>query len=255
MKSMEAEGFSGNLPTGEVLREIARQNPDFDLSNYGFKSFSELCEIALKTGIVEMVYVNGNWHYVKFTTVIEDNIEEIESDKAPIVASDFALQPEPTRTDVDIIRTWVELKLTGNRNTCIRLPSYEDRNKIYKSMLKCLKNNNSNEISLAKLADLVYEDLPYSEMLSQPACFKIIYTLYRAGIFVCSQSFNTMNPIIQRLVVYSDEGEAYDDQFVINMLRLYKRETGKYINSSVWSELLYDSNYKTDKVNALVKQL
>lgn len=255
MKSMEAEGFSDNLPVGEVLRVISRQNPDFDLPSYGFKSFIELCEAAHQVGVVDLGYVNGNWHHIKFTAVAEIKDEELKPDKSPIVASGFVTQPNQTITDIETIRNWIEYKLTGNRNICVKLPSYEDRNKIYRSMLKCLKKNDSDEIQLAKLADLVYEDLPYSEMLLQPACFKIIYTLYRAGIFVCSQSFNSMNPIIQSLVVYSDDGEAYDDLFVIQLLRQYKRETGKYIDLNVWSELLFGSNHKIDKLNTLAKQL
>lgn len=255
MKSLESEGFSENLLAGDVLREIARQNPDFDLINYGFKAFSDLCNAAQHDGLVEMIYVDENWHYLKFTKAVIKEIEKTKSDDAPIVTSNFAIQPEPTTNEIETIKNWIEHKLTGNRTTTISLPSYDYRIKIYKSMLKSIHNNVEEETTLAKLADIVYDDLPYSNELSQAVCFKILYTLYRAGIFVCLQSINPMNPIIQRLNIYSDDGESFDDQFVINLLRQYKRETGKYINHSIWNDLFYGLNNKTDKISSLAKQL
>jgi uncharacterized LabA/DUF88 family protein len=236
IKTLESKG--NNINSGaSVIQMIQRLNPDFDFATYGFQTFKELCERARAANLIEIEH-NG----VIFNLKLRAGTEP--SPVATIIAKDIDNSCESISAG---IRKWFESKLN------VLLPNEMEREMIYEELFN-VNIDETEGIPLLELANKVKYKVSKSDVAKR-ASYKILYSLYRAGCFSCSQGDTPFNPIVHGLRVPRNEKQMLDKKFIENNIRLYIREYKTNPAPEVWSHLFFGSNLKTDLIKDITRSV
>ena len=255
INSLTTDGGNPNLEVGNVVRELNRQNSDFDVRNFGFISFKQMCEEAQKQNVIKMIFKGESWHHIVLPEE-EKAVPVLQEIPAPIKP----VKPETSKEDAlienaNVLFTWIENKMSGLKDQKIHLPSFDERLDIYSG----LHFVDDQDYNLNDLSYKIYNEVRDSAGLSQQAIYKTLYSLYRGGAFSCSPGESPMNPIIRGMAVYSDDRQKVldnlEEKFVSNTMRVYRGETGHILDAQIWSRALYQTTEKAELLNTWIRQI
>ena len=251
---LTSKDHNTEIEAGIVVRELARQNPDFESREFGFVSFRQMCEEADKMGLVKMVFKDNVWHNLRLPDTkdplkmhMSDAVEPMPVNFVPLLE----VKEQDLKTKADILLNWIEKKLTGNKPLKISLPTFEERTNVYRT----LRDFGDREKTMGELSKIIFDEIKFSSSLTEKSIFKILYSLYRGGVFSCSQGTSSMNPIIKGLVVAPDEGEVFEESFVTSTMKVYKYETGYDLDAETWSQVLYGTTEKADTLGQWIRKI
>lgn len=255
INSLTTNGRNPELEVGNVVRELNRQNSDFDVRNFGFVSFRQMCEEAELQKIIKMIFKNDVWYHILLPEAVKE-VPTVAEIPAPVeTTKPVILEKEESVDTAASLRSWIENKMSGLKEQKIHLPSFEERLDIYSG----LHFIDDQDYNLKDLSYKIYNEVRDSAGLSQQAIYKTLYSLYRGGAFSCSPGESPMNPIIRGMAVYSDEKdkitEYLEEKFVSNSMRVYRGETGHILDAQTWSKAIYNSTEKTELMNTWIRQI
>ena len=133
----------------------------------------------------------------------------------------------------------------------IKLPSQTDRLQIYRQLKEILVDLQS--VSLIELSNQVAGALKNKDI--DRSVYKILYSLYRANCFTCSQGESTFNPVINAFQAPVKDPKELDRFLIGNSMRSYKREVKKPIVPSDWSEVFFKSDSHSEYVKEIFDSL
>lgn len=237
LKVLEAKGGEG-VVSAAVIPTMRRLKPDFDLADYGFKNFKQLCERAAENGVITIVH-RGTKLDLRLVDHPVSPPEENNADQGQTPAA-------PTPAHV-LLKQWIEDKMK------VPLPGHGNRILIYKHLEATLKA--SPVISLTDLSSLVAEKMKRKDV-EQPTVYKILYSLYRGNCFSCSPGTIPFDPIINECRIATEDLNAFDKALIQNSMRLYLREHKQTtIDPEAWSEVFYKSNDYTEFVKDIAQSM
>jgi len=184
-----------------IVPRMRQMQSDFDVTRAGFSSFKSFVAFAEQSGSIS---VNRQAYDILLTL------------PAGVSAETTPGSSEPTKLgSTENYRRFVEGKLK------VPLPSRESRRRIYETTADVL-NNEELSISLSDLSHDVKDKLLAVDVtITQPAVFKILYSLYRAGCFAVESGPGSYDP---RILGISKKMEAWDEDFIENTLYLMGQE-------------------------------
>jgi len=185
-----------------IVPRMRQMQSDFEVSRAGFSSFKAFVTYAEQSG---SILVNRQGYDILVTLPVVALTET-----APRSSS------EPSKLgSTENYRRFVEGKLK------VPLPSRDSRQRIYETTADVL-NNEESSISLSDLSHDVKDKLLAVDVTTtQPAVFKILYSLYRAGCFAVESGPGTYDP---RVLGISQKVETWDEKFIENTLYLMGQE-------------------------------
>jgi uncharacterized LabA/DUF88 family protein len=185
-----------------IVPRMRQMQSDFDVTRAGFPSFKAFVAFAEQSGSIS---VNRQGYDILVTLPLAVSAETIPRSSS-----------EPIRLgSTEDYRRFVEGKLK------VPLPSRESRRRIYETTADVL-NNEESSVSLSDLSHDVKDRLLAVDVtITQPAVFKILYSLYRAGCFVVESGRGNYDP---RVVGISQKMETWDEKFIENTLYLMGQE-------------------------------
>lgn len=185
-----------------IVPRMRQMQSDFDVGRAGFSSFKAFVAFAEQSGSIS---VNRQAYDILLTLPAG-----VSAETTPWSSS------EPTKLgSTENYRRFVEGKLK------VPLPSRESRRRIYETTADVL-NNEELSISLSDLSHDVKDKLLAVDVtITQPAVFKILYSLYRAGCFAVESGPGSYDP---RILGISQKMEAWDEEFIENTLYLMRQE-------------------------------
>jgi uncharacterized LabA/DUF88 family protein len=202
VRAVSSLSEQGRKTIGAVLVPRIRQmQSDFDVGRAGFSSFKEFVAFGEKSGLV-----STRWQGFDILVTLSSPV----SDEPPSGSSSEATTPVSTED----YRRFVEGKLR------VPMPSLDLRCRVYKTTVEAL--NNDTSISLNDLShDVTDKLLTEDTTITQPAVFKLLYSLYRAGCFIVEHGPRTFDP---QILGVSHNMETWDEKFIDNTLYLMSRE-------------------------------
>jgi uncharacterized LabA/DUF88 family protein len=185
-----------------IVPRIRQMQSDFDVGRAGFSSFKEFVAFGEKSGLV-----STRPHYFDILVTLSS---AGSADPAPKSASEAT-----TPTSTEDYRRFVEGKLR------VPMPSLDLRRKVYKTTAEAL-NDEEASISLNDLSHDVTDKLVVEDVtITQPAVFKLLYSLYRAGCFSVEHGPSSYDPQILGVIHTT---AAWDEKFIDNTLYLMSHE-------------------------------
>jgi len=228
MTALDAKGSS--IVAGSMVIQIMRRlKPDFDLNTYGFNNFKELCEYAAAANIIDIEHQGVIFNLQLKSVAMEHN----QSITTPVENNNQTIESSP-----DQLHKWFENKVK------IRLPDLSERKMIYERLFQ--GELYKDGISLLDLTKKVQSEITKSKT-AQEACFKILYSLYRASCFSCSPGTTPYNPIV-RGINASDDYDILDMRFIKNIIKVYTNENKNNVDPASWSELFFGSKDKAELI-------
>jgi hypothetical protein len=185
-----------------IVPRMRQMQSDFDVSRAGFSSFKAFVAFAEQSGSIS---VNRQAYDILLTLPAG-----VSAETTPGSSS------EPTKLgSTENYRRFVEGKLK------VPLPSRDSRRRIYETTADVL-NNEELSISLSDLSHDVKDKLLAVDVtITQPAVFKILYSLHRAGCFAVESGPGSYDP---RVLGISQKKETWDEKFIENTLYLMGQE-------------------------------
>lgn len=188
---------SGRKPVGAELAPLMRQLcPDFDLAVTGMRSLRELATEAEKQGLCRIEASGGDFA----VTITDDDSSQ------PSVANQENEDPRPAYAQ------YFRAKLSCD------IPKIMFRKIVYQLCQEYLNSpQNYGETTLRGLTGIVLSGIrPAASPEQQHQAFKLLYGLFRAGVFESETSIQPFNPKIIRIRVMDD----WDDKFIRNCLKV-----------------------------------
>ena len=223
-------------PGATVIHTMRRLKADFDVSAYGYKSFKEICESAAEAGLIA-IFAHGTQFNIKLLS----QPASPPQDGPPVDPKPATAAPEEHVQ----LKRWLEDKMK------IKLPSQTDRLQIYRQLKEILVDLQS--VSLIELSNQVAGALKNKDI--DRSVYKILYSLYRANCFTCSQGESTFNPVINAFQAPVKDPKELDRFLIGNSMRSYKREVKKPIVPSDWSEVFFKSDSHSEYVKEIFDSL
>lgn len=228
VRAVSSLSEQGRKTIGALIVPIMRQmQSDFDVSRAGFSSFKAFVAFAEQSGSISV-----NWQGYDILVSLP---AAVSAETTPRSSS------ERTRLgSTEEYRRFVEGKLK------VPLPSRESRRRIYATTADVL-NNEELSISLSDLShDVKDKLLTVIVTITQPAVFKILYSLYRAGCFVVESGPGSYDP---RVLGISQKMETWDEKFIENTLYLMGQEMrGTPFVPKNLSRLFYENEDGADSI-------
>lgn len=224
IKAMDAKG-SSIIAGDTVIYMMRRLKPDFDFNIYGFNNFKELCEYAQESKVIKIKH-----HGAAFNLQLND--QEIKNQHP--VSSSEENKDQNIESGVDQLNRWFENKVR------IQMPDLSQRKIIYEQLFH--EGIYSDGITLTDLSKKIELNIAKSQ-IAQEACYKILYSLYRAGCFFCIPG-TTYNPIVKGISIKANDYSSLDIRFIKNSIRVYRDEHQTNADASSWSELFFGSKSK-----------
>jgi len=222
LQVLSARGDS-TLTGASVMTMMRRLRPDFDLADYGFQTFKDLCRAASDTGAITISHLGA-----KFDLRL---VDQPASGEGNLEAEQAVGEPAPPPAPE--LKTWVEDKMK------IQIPGHGSRILIYKHLHGMLDETPS--IALASLAEAVAEKTSKKDV-DQNTAFKILYSLYRANCFACSPGATPFNPVIDGCRIEREDLRSLDKALIQNTMRLFLKEhKAGSIDAEQWSSLFFRS--------------
>ena len=238
MQALESKGNSVHHGSS-VSQMMRRLKADFDLTAYGYHSFKQLCERAAAAGLIVIEH-NG----VAFNLRLNSATEPSQG-AAPLHHADGP----PGETAQTQLQRWLEGKIR------VRLPSRDERENIYRHLATVMQQvDRETGVSLLDLTERVRHEITNQESF-QSVCYKVLYSLYRANCFSCSQGPTIFNPVIHELRVDTGDYELFDNRFIENNLRVYARECRAFIDPVAWSSVFFGSGAHADRIRDIARSL
>jgi hypothetical protein len=232
LRALEAKGYERILGAA-VLPMMRRLKADFDLSAYGYTSFKALCDKAVKKGVIEMGRSGSDVHL----KLVE------QSERLPEPVAEPEVVSESVKEAHEILMEWLENKMK------ITMPHVDDRMEIYKHLQEALTS--APVIPLTELANITAERNKNKQSGDQQTVYKILYSLYRANCFSCSQGTTPYNPIVNSFRTPVEDHQHLDKLLIQNSMRHYLRERKGTIDPEAWSSVFF----KSDSHAELVKEI
>jgi uncharacterized LabA/DUF88 family protein len=222
----------GRKTIGAVIGARIRQmQSDFDISRAGFSSFKEFVAFGEKSGLV-----STRWQGFDILVTLPSSVSA-----EPTSGS----SSEPTTlVSTEDYRRFVEGKLR------VPMPSLDLRSRVYKTTAEAL-NDEEESISLNDLSHDVTDKLLTEDVtITQPAVFKLLYSLYRAGCFIVETGPSSYDP---QILGVNHKTETWDEKFIDNTLYLMSQEMKHtpFVPKTL-SSLFYENE---DGVDSITKKL
>ena len=226
-KAVEAKGKS---PLGSMVAQMMRAlKSDLDFSDYGFTGLKAVAARAQERGFVETTKHGGDISIACVDGEINKYFEYRDVTPAVEISDDRVAL-------IGKYRTFVEGKLKAP------LPTPDQREIIYDLVMAGLEKATQG-VSLNDLSKEIAQN-PALEGVSQSSVYKILYNLFRSRAFTCTDSYNQYNPVIVGL---NESRQSMDYAFLVNLLKVFKRESkGIPFDSVAWSLYLYDDEAYAD---------
>jgi hypothetical protein len=238
MQALESKGSSVHHGSS-VSQMMRRLKADFDLTAYGYHSFKQLCERAAAAGLI-IIEHNG----VAFNLRLNTAAEAPQGTSAP--HPDNGPTGEPAQAQ---LQRWLEGKIR------VRLPSREERETIYHHLAAVMQQvDRETGVSLLDLTERVRHEITNLESF-QSVCYKVLYSLYRANCFSCSQGATIFNPVIREMRVDAGDYELCDNRFIENNLRVYARECRAAIDPVAWSSVFFGTGAYEERIRDIARSL
>lgn len=239
LKALEATGNSLNSGSS-VIAMMRRLKADFEYNAYGYKSFKQLCERASTEGLVD-IHQSGVTFNLRLREVAENSSD---------ISITAQIQCEQAQEGgQEKLKKWFENKIR------LSLPAHKNRKNVYLQLLLILKNFDPGEgIHLNVLTDRVMEGIKEFNY-SQAVCYKLLYSLYRANCFLCTQGPTVNNPVIHALRIPDADYNYLDNKFIENALRLFKRECRSDIDPIAWSEVFFGTTTQVQRIVEISRAL
>ena len=109
-------------------------------------------------------------------------------------------------------------------------------------------------VSLLDLTDRVRHEITNLEPF-QAVCYKVLYSLYRANCFFCSQGATVFNPVIHEMRVDAGDQDLCDNRFIENNLRVYARECRAAIDPVAWSGVFFGTDEYAERIRDIARSL
>ncbi len=217
-----------------IVPRMRQMQSDFEVSRAGFPSFKSFVAFAEQSGSVS---VNRQGYDIPGTLPVAGSAETTPGSSS-----------EPFRPgSTEDYRRFVEGKLK------VPLPSHELRHRIYETTADVL-NNEELSVSLSDLShDVKDKLLMVNVTITQPAVFKILYSLFRAGCFAIEPGPGSYDP---RILGVSKKMETWDEKFIENTLYLMGQEmVGTPFVPRNLSRLFYENEDGADSIARLLESL
>jgi uncharacterized LabA/DUF88 family protein len=238
MQALESKGNSVHHGSG-VSQMMRRLKADFDLSAYGYSSFKQLCERAAAAGLI-IIEHNG----VAFNLRLNTAEETQQGSSMPLQVN--GASGETTQAQ---LQRWLEGKIR------VRLPSREERETIYHHLSAVMQQvDRETGVSLLDITERVRHEITNQES-SQAVCYKVLYSLYRANCFSCSQGPTVFNPVIHEMRVDAGDHDLCDNRFIENNLRVYARECRAVIDPVAWSSVFFGTGAYAERIRDIARSL
>ena len=234
VEAINAVEMNGKKPVGSAVAIMMRNlKSDFDVTDYGLTSFKELCQVSSERGIISI-----SRHGLDLLLSCNDRVLKEQSEQHAQLLNGIP-SAEDEDSVLDYYRHWINSKLK------INLPSSTERGHIYQHLdaVMSAEDYPVSGYNLKDLSSIVSARLVDSD-IDQSTIFKVLYGLFRSRSFTCGLVENPFNPVILTMVA---ELEDLDDNFIGNMIAVFKREA-RYIpfNEAVWSVLFVGNDSKKD---------
>lgn len=236
VRALEARG-NERVYGAAVIPMMRRLQADFDLTSSGHKSFKGLCQRVAEIGLIEIEHSGSDVH-LKLVD---------QSETAGKVPTASGAEPVSDQPICESLRQWMEDKMKA------RLPSADDRMAIFQQLGEVLKA--VPVIGLSELSNQISAKLKKKHSVEQQAIFKILYCLYRANSFSCSESGNQYNPIVNGFRSPVDDLKTLDICLIENNMRLYRREHKSTVDPKVWSQVFYGSDCQEVLIKEIAQSL
>ncbi|HWT01468.1 MAG TPA: NYN domain-containing protein [Pyrinomonadaceae bacterium] len=210
-----------------IVPRMRQMQSDFDVSRAGFSSFKEFVAIAEEAGLIS---TRWQGYDILVTLPSAATTETTTESSTELVKSGSAEE----------YRRFVEGKLR------VPLPPRDLRGRIYKTTAEVL-NDEELSIGLNDLSHDVADELLAQEItITQPAAFKLLYSLYRAGCFIVEPGPSSFDP---QVLGVKHGTETWDEKFIDNMLYLMNKEMKDtaFVHKNL-SSLFYEDEEKADAI-------
>ncbi len=238
MQALESKGSS--IHHGSSVSQMMRRlKADFDLTAYGYNSFKQLCERAAAAGLI-IIEHSGVTFNLRLNTAAQSQqgASSPHRDNGP-----------PGETAQAQLQRWLEEKIR------VRLPSREERENIYRHLSAVMEQvDKETGVSLLDLTDRVRHEITDLEPF-QAVCYKVLYSLYRANCFFCSQGATVFNPVIHEMRVDAGDQDLCDNRFIENNLRVYARECRAVIDPVAWSGVFFGTDEYAERIRDIARSL
>lgn len=235
VRAVSSLSQQGRKTIGALIVPMMRQmQADFDVGRAGFSSFKAFVAFAEQSGLIA---VNRQGYDILVTLPVA-----VSAEATPGSSS------EPIRLgSTEDYRRFVEGKLK------VPLPSRESRRRIYETTADVL-NNDESSVSLSDLSHDVKDKLLVVDLtITQPAVFKILYSLNRADCFIIEAGPGSYDP---RILGIKQKKEAWDEKFIENTLYLMGQEMkGTPFVPKNLSSLFYENEEGTDSITKKLEGL
>ncbi len=226
----------GSKTVGAALVPMMRQmQSDFDVTRAGFASFKKFVAFAKERGLV-------------ITT--PQGMDVLVTLPAPVSADATSRSsPELVKpSSIETYRRYLEGKLRQP------LPSRELRRRIYEATAEILNDNEATQISLNDLShDVTDKLLTEGIPITQPAVFKLLYSLHRADCFIVEAGRDSYDP---QILGINHSLETWDDRFINNALYLMIREMKNTpLVAQNLSTLFYEDEENTETIAKKLESL
>ena len=236
MTALDAKG--NNVSAGAtVIQMMRRQKPDFDLNTYGFDNFKELCEYAATAKVIDIEHHDNIFN-------LQLNIQAMKQNQ--LITTPLENSSQIMESVADQLHKWFENKVR------IKLPDFSQRKMIYEQLFQ--DEIYKDGVSLFDLTKKVQSKIIKSKS-AQEACYKILYTLYRASCFSCSPGATSYDPIVRGINAPVNDYEALDIRFIKNIIKVYSNENNTSVDPASWSELFFGSKDKAELIKESTRSL
>ena len=236
MTALDAKG--NNVSAGAtVIQMMRRQKPDFDLNTYGFDNFKELCEYAATAKVIDIEHHDNIFN-------LQLNIQAMKQNQ--LITTPLENSSQIMESVADQLHKWFENKVR------IQLPDFSQRKMIYEQLFQ--DEIYKDGISLVNLSKKVQSKITKSKS-AQEACYKILYSLYRASCFSCSPGVTSYDPIVRGINAPVNDYEALDIRFIKNIIKVYSNENNTIVDPASWSELFFGSKDKAELIKESTRSL